>query len=92
MAILRQVAEKMAQDWQWREKIVDPVNVLGVDEFAHSGIRLLIRIKTQPGEQWDIEREFRRRLTIAFEREGIALGVPQRQIIAAQQTQEKVIN
>ncbi|MDJ0533722.1 MAG: mechanosensitive ion channel family protein [Xenococcaceae cyanobacterium MO_207.B15] len=92
MAILRQVAEEMAQDWEWGEKIVDPVNVLGVDEFAHSGIRLLIRIKTQPGEQWDIEREFRRRLTIAFEREGIALGVPQRQIISAQQTQEKVIN
>ncbi|MGK7877382.1 MAG: mechanosensitive ion channel family protein [Xenococcaceae cyanobacterium] len=92
MAILRQVAEEMAQDWQWGEKIVDPVNALGVDELAHSGIRLLIRIKTQPGEQWDVEREFRRRLTIAFEREGIALGVPQRQIISAQQTQEKVIN
>ncbi|MGK7918034.1 MAG: mechanosensitive ion channel family protein, partial [Prochloraceae cyanobacterium] len=92
MAILKQLAEEMAQDRQLQNKIIDPVNVLGVNELAHSGIQLLIRIKTQPGEQWEVEREFRRRLSIAFEKEGIALGVPQRQIISTQNTQEKVID
>ncbi len=86
MAILKEVSEEMAQDPQWQKKIIDPVNALGVTQLAHSGIQLLIRIKTQPGEQWEVEREFCRRLTIAFERQGIALGVPQRQIISAQQT------
>ncbi len=92
MAIIKQVAEEMAQDWQWQEKILDPVNALGVTQLAHSGIQLLIRIKTQPGDQWEVEREFCRRLTNAFEQEGIALGVPQRQIISAPPTQGKVID
>ena len=92
MAIIKQVAEEMAVDRLWQNKILDPVNALGVTQLAHSGIQLLIRIKTQPGAQWEVEREFCRRLTIAFEREGIDLGVPQRQIISAAPTQGKVID
>jgi small conductance mechanosensitive channel len=39
---------------------------------------MLIRIwiKTQPLQQWAVGREFRRRLQMAMQKEGIAIGIP----------------
>jgi small conductance mechanosensitive channel len=38
------------------------------------------RIKTRPGEQWVIGREYRRRLKCEFERAGIEFPYPQREV------------
>ncbi len=37
-------------------------------------------IKTQPLKQWDVAREYRRRLKIAFDKAGIIIPVPQQAI------------
>ncbi|MGB5710395.1 MAG: hypothetical protein WBM44_05745 [Waterburya sp.] len=46
-------------------------------------------IKTEPLKQWEVAREFRRRVKIAFDRAGIPIPIPQQQILF---NQKKVIN
>ncbi len=77
MQLIRQVAEQMAQDPEWKAQILDPIDTLGVTKIANTGVQCLIRIKTEPGQQWAVEREFCRRLKLAFDQHGISIGIPQ---------------
>jgi small conductance mechanosensitive channel len=76
LAVLQQVAQDIYSDHTWRTKILEPPEVLGIDGLQHSGLLIRIWIKTQPLQQWVVAREFRRRLKLAMEQEGIAIGVP----------------
>jgi small-conductance mechanosensitive channel len=60
--------------------ILEPPLLLGVDELNHAGATIRIWIKTQPMKQWDVAREYRRRLKIAFEKAHIPVGVPQQMV------------
>ena len=74
--VVRQTAEDLQRDTEWRERILQPADILGVNNIAHTGIELVIWIRTQPGQQWSVAREFRRRLKLAFDQQGISLGAP----------------
>ncbi len=78
--ILKEVGEQMQQDPDWQDAILEPVNILGIDQVSHQGILIQVWIKTQPMKQWSIGREFRLRVLKAFTAAGIELGMPQRQI------------
>jgi small conductance mechanosensitive channel len=78
--LLVEVADKMSQDPGWREHIIDKPEVLGVENFGDRGIIIKVWIKTEPLKQWDVSREFRRRIKIAFDRAGIPIPLPQQQI------------
>ena len=60
--------------------MLEPPNVLGVDGFADSSITIRLLIKTQPLKQWDVAREYRRRLKQAFDQAEITIPFPQRSI------------
>ena len=79
--IIHQVAEIMTQDPQWQEQIWEFPNILGVDAFSDRGVMIRVWIKTEPLKQWDVAREFRRRIKIALDREGVSIPVPQQQIL-----------
>ncbi len=74
------VGIQMDRDPQWQEQILEQPQVLGVDNFGDRGLIVRVWIKTQPLKQWDVAREFRRRLKIAFDRAGIAIPVSQQAI------------
>ncbi len=78
--ILQEVGEELQQDPDWQELILEPVNILGIDQVSHQGILLQVWIKTQPMKQWAVGREYRLRIQQRFKTEGIELGIPQRQI------------
>lgn len=78
--IIRGVALTMQQDEQWRKKILEEPEILGVENFGDRGVVVRVWIKTEPLEQWDIAREFRRRLMLAFKTHNIPLPLPQQQI------------
>lgn len=80
MAVLVAVAEQMSREWIWRQKILDSPELQGVDNFGNNSIGLRIWIKVQPLQQWAVAREYRRRLKLAFDREGISMPFPQRSI------------
>jgi small conductance mechanosensitive channel len=72
---MKEVAESLAKDFP--EKILELTDVHGILEFEHSAIILRALIKTAPGEQWFVGREYRLRLKEAFDREGINIPFPQ---------------
>jgi small conductance mechanosensitive channel len=78
--ILRKLAQEIYQEQIWRAKIIEPPEVLGIDDLQHSGMLIRTWIKTQPLQQWAVAREFRRRLKLVMEQEGIAIGIPQQSL------------
>ncbi|MBW4535020.1 MAG: mechanosensitive ion channel family protein [Pleurocapsa minor HA4230-MV1] len=89
LEVIHQVAQAIAEDCQWRDRIWEFPTVLGVDQFSERGILIRVWIITEPLQQWDVAREFRRRIKIAFDQAGIPIPVPQQQILFDQQ---KVLN
>ncbi|MFN6468768.1 MAG: mechanosensitive ion channel domain-containing protein [Nostoc sp. SerVER01] len=80
LKLIKTVAEKMNQELQWQAQILEPPQVLGIDQFGDRGLIIRVWIKTQPLKQWDVAREFRRRLKIALDEAGITISVPQQAI------------
>ena len=77
---IAKVGLEMNHERAWHQKFLEPPEILGVDELNHTGMMIRVWIKTQPLEQWNVAREYRRRLKLAFAQQGIAIGVPQHSI------------
>lgn len=80
LEVIRQVAQTMSQDLDWQEVILDDPQVLGVENLDETGATVRLWIKTQPLKQWDVAREYRRRLKLAFDQAGISIGIPQQSL------------
>jgi small conductance mechanosensitive channel len=61
----------------WQTQLIEPPEVLGIDAIDRSGILIRIWFKTQPLQQWNVAREFRRRLKLTMKKKGIEIGTPQ---------------
>ena len=81
LGVIDRVAQTITEDSLWRERIWEFPNVLGVEQFSDRGILIRVWIKTEPLQQWDVAREFRRRVKIAFDNAGIPIPIPQQQIL-----------
>ncbi|MEY2833989.1 MAG: hypothetical protein RLZZ574_3248, partial [Cyanobacteriota bacterium] len=92
LEVIHQVAQAIAEDCQWRDRIWEFPDILGIEQFSDRGILIRVLIKTEPLQQWDVAREFRRRVKIAFDRAGIPIPVPQQQILFDQQKALNKIN
>ncbi len=77
LQLVEDEATLMQRDEIWGSLILEPPLLLGVDDLNHAGATIRIWIKTQPLKQWDVAREYRRRLKLAFEAAQIPLGIPQ---------------
>lgn len=78
--LIDQVGVEMDRDPRWRDRILEKPEVLGVDNFGDRGLIIRVWIKTQPLKQWEVAREYRRRLKKAFDRASIAIPVPQQAV------------
>ena len=76
MAVMRTTGEELRQDDTFSAKILDPIEVAGVDRWADSAVVIRCRFKVMPLEQWNVRREYLRRLKQAFDREGIEIPFP----------------
>lgn len=77
LSVIRDVAQGLYDDPQWRDKFYNPPQVLGVETLSHEGISIRVWLDTQPMQQFAVGREFRLRVRIAFEKNGIDIGMPQ---------------
>ncbi|MGH6968842.1 MAG: mechanosensitive ion channel family protein [Stellaceae bacterium] len=78
--VLVEIVDAMRKEKEFARRILEPLDVVGVDRFADSAVIILVRIKTQPIHQWTVGREFNRRMKQAFDREGIEMPFPTRTI------------
>jgi small conductance mechanosensitive channel len=85
VVVMHQVGEDLRQDPAFRDKFVSPIEIIGVENFADSAVVIRIRIKTKPLEQWNVGREYRRRVKQAFDAQGIEIPFPHRTIHWSQQ-------
>jgi small conductance mechanosensitive channel len=79
--VIEQVGLEMRREPVWRQKILESPEILGVDELNHTGIMIRVWIKTRPLEQWNVAREYRRRLKSILDQKGISIGMPQQLIL-----------
>ncbi|NLH42827.1 MAG: mechanosensitive ion channel family protein [Planctomycetes bacterium] len=74
--VVRQVDEELRSDPQFSGDILEPIEILGLDRFADSAIIIKARTKTRPIKQWNIGREFNRRLKRRFDEKNIEIPFP----------------
>ncbi|MBD3322448.1 MAG: mechanosensitive ion channel [Chitinivibrionales bacterium] len=78
--VIRQVGEQMREEPEYKDKILEPIEIFGVDSFGDSAVVIKARIKTRPIMQWSVGREYRRRLKKAFDTRGIEIPFPHRTV------------
>jgi len=76
LAVMRETGAEMRADPVFGPKILDDLEVAGVDKWADSAVILRCRFKVRPLEQWNVRREFLRRLKKAFDARGIEIPFP----------------
>jgi small conductance mechanosensitive channel len=76
--VMRQVADELQRDEAFSSKILEPMEVFGVDSFGDSAVVVKARLKTQPIQQWAVGREYNRRLKKAFDERKIEIPFPHR--------------
>jgi small conductance mechanosensitive channel len=75
---MREVAQAMRGDPAWRDRIAGALEIVGVEELADSAVILRARLKVVPPiEQWNVRREFLKRVKQAFDARGIEIPFPQ---------------
>lgn len=78
--VMKTVGEEMMNDPEFKDKINEPLEIFGVDNFGDSAVVVKARFKTKPGQQWSVGREYKGRLKKAFDRERIEIPFPHRTI------------
>ena len=78
--VIQHVAEELRAEPDFNNKILEPIEIFGVDGFGDSAVIIKARFKTKPIEQWAVGREYRRRLKKAFDEQGIEIPFPHRTV------------
>jgi small conductance mechanosensitive channel len=77
IAVINRVGTELSTDPLWESHIILTPQFLRVNDFADSSIMLKILGETQPSKQWEVTGELRKRLKVAFDKEGIEIPFPQ---------------
>ena len=76
MGILQEIAGGLRQDSRFAEDMLEPLEMLGVDQFKDSAVMIKCRIKTEAHKQWRVGREMNRRIRNTFNAKGIEIPIP----------------
>ena len=76
IAVMREVGAEMRADPEFGPKLLDDLEIAGVDKWADSAVILRCRFKVLPLEHWGVRREFLRRLKKAFDARNIEIPFP----------------
>lgn len=73
LAAMKKVGEELRSDPAFAPKILEDLEIAGVQRWIDSSLTLRGRFKVAPNEQWNVKREYLRRLKSAFAQAAIAL-------------------
>ena len=78
MEVMKEEALRLQADPDWAPLIVEEPTIPGVERFDDSAVTIRAVFKTLPLKQWDVAREYRRRIKNRFDAEGIEIPFPHR--------------
>lgn len=81
IATMQRIGEDLRKDPGFSAFIMEDIDIAGVDALADSAIMLKARIKTAPGKQWTVQREYLKRIKIAFDDAGIEIPYPHMKLV-----------
>lgn len=84
VAAVKEAAAELESDPAFGPHILEPLEVLGMEDFNATQVTLRFRIKTLPLKQWEVGRELRRRVKRRFKARGIKLPGPKLDITLRQ--------
>ncbi|MDH3259198.1 MAG: mechanosensitive ion channel family protein [Deltaproteobacteria bacterium] len=87
--VVKHIDEDFRNDPLYKDDILEPIEILGLDEFADSAIIIKARYKTKPIQQWRIGREFNRRMKKKFDELNIEIPFPHQTIYMGEDRQGK---
>ncbi|MDA3925411.1 MAG: mechanosensitive ion channel family protein [Kiritimatiellae bacterium] len=74
--IMKAVGTELKKDPANGDLMLDEPEIFGVDKFDNSAVIIKGRIKTKPIRQWQVGREYLRRIKLAFDKAGIEIPFP----------------
>lgn len=78
--VLRDLGSQMQVDEHYGPMINEPIEIMGVQRFDDSAVVIRARFTTKPIKQWQIGREFNRRMKRKFDELGIEIPFPHQTI------------
>ncbi len=69
--ILRDIAQGLRNELQWRDAIREDIEIFGLDKFVAGAFILQARMKTTAGQRWAVRRELNRRIKQRFDEDAI---------------------
>ncbi|MFZ2648768.1 MAG: mechanosensitive ion channel family protein [Burkholderiaceae bacterium] len=85
--VMREVGKQLRADPAFATRLLDELEVAGVERWADSAVVIRCRFKCSPLEQWNVRREYLRRLKLAFDARGIEIPFPHLTVYAGQDKQ-----
>jgi small conductance mechanosensitive channel len=81
MAILSKLAIDVRQDSAFKDITISDPDVLGINEIRGCEVIYLVNTRVRANQRDGVLRELRRRIIMAFEKEGIPLGISSNMLI-----------
>lgn len=86
-SVMRQTGAEMRNTPEFSGKILEDLEIAGVNELGDSAVIIRCRIKVLPLEQWCVRREFLYRIKKAFDAAGIEIPYPHMTLYAGEAKQ-----
>ena len=87
MQLIQEVSDGMFAEEEYKVKMLASIEVSGLNSFDDSALVIRGRIRTKPGQQWGIGREYRKRLKEAFDLHNIEIPFPHQTIYWGEEIQ-----
>ncbi|MFH1877404.1 MAG: mechanosensitive ion channel domain-containing protein [Candidatus Omnitrophota bacterium] len=91
MGVIREISVELRKHPYFGRLILEDLEMLGVDAFDDSAVVIKFRVKTLPIKQWEVMREFRRRIKNRFDELGIEIPFPHRTLYWGEQKKDNNI-
>jgi small conductance mechanosensitive channel len=82
--LMQAVGRDMLSDRKLGRLMLEEPEIFGVDKLGDSAVIIKGRIKTKPIRQWEVGREYLRRLKLAFDEHNIEIPFPHRTVYAGE--------
>ncbi len=76
IALLQEVGTELRQDPAFQDLIVTDPEVPGIERITMGEVDYLVLVRTRPGSQYVVSREFRRRIKLCFEKNAVQPAGP----------------